>query len=280
MTDTPAFSASGFDSFYQKLLAEVSDVEGYLSPSEVQFLSLAASYPTASGKILEIGTFKGKSTIVLSKSALQVEETIVQAVDPMTAPCETDPNLHGSASSYEDFQRNITRHQVADSIHLHRQFSHELASNWNQPLRLLWIDGDHTYAGTKKDFDGFACHLSDGGIIAIHDTLHAFEGGLRVFAENILLSPSFGACGFVGSIGWAQYNHDPNKNLRYHQDKIRLYRALSRLIPLVALNRKLRPLEKKKFKLFRALVPHGAIDPLTWTRTVERSAPENHPESL
>ena len=52
---------------------------------------------------------------------------------------------------------------------------------------MLWIDGDHTYHGTKVDFDLFSKFLSNGAIIAFHDVLGNFEGPIRVFMEDVLL---------------------------------------------------------------------------------------------
>jgi hypothetical protein len=253
----------GFGQFTENLLKEMETVEGYLAPNEMRFLALMAAYPTAAGEILEIGSFKGKSTIILAKSASLAGSSIVNAVDPMTAPSETDPDLHGQSSSFDDFTRNITEHRVADRIRFHQTFSHELAKTWEKPLRLLWIDGDHTYAGTKLDFDGFAPHLVDKGIVAIHDTLHEFEGGARVFLESVLHSPNFGACGFCGSIAWAQFRAETADARKYSDRKRSLAARLERLLPFLTRGH-LRGLEKKKYKLFRWMIPHGAVDPEGW----------------
>lgn len=258
-----------FDNWTSDLVRDVANVAGYLAPNEMKFLALMAAYPTASGEILEIGSFKGKSTVILAKaSALADAATIVNAVDPMTAPCETDPDLEGSASSFEDFQKNIGDHNVESQIQLHQMMSHELAPNWQQPLRLLWIDGDHTYAGTLKDFRGFAPHLVDKGIVAIHDTLHQFEGGARVFLEEVLRNPNFGACGFCGSIAWAQFHRDANDAARHSSVKHMLADKLSRLIPFLTRD-DLSFFEKKKYKFYRWLIPHGAVDPQTWIDSID-----------
>lgn len=258
----------GFNSFVENLLEEVSGVEGYLAPNEMRFLALMAACPTAAGEVLEIGSFKGKSTIILAKSAALSENPRIHAVDPMTAPSETDPDLRGDASSFGDFQKNIEAHDVAENVEFHQTFSYELAKTWTKPIRLLWIDGDHTYAGTKLDFEGFAPFLTDGAIVAIHDVLHEFEGGIRVFMENVLLSPNFGACGFCGSIAWAQFHLDDRKGWKYGEEKLSLYEKLSRLIPFVVFRKELKGFEKMKYKFFRFSVPHRAVDPLEWLEKV------------
>lgn len=258
-----------FDSFVENLLEEAANIEGFLAPDEMRFLALLAACPTARGEILEIGSFKGKSTVILAKSAaLSGNSQKIHAVDPMTAPSETDPDLRGDASSFDDFQKNIKTHKVAENIEFHQNFSFELAKTWNKPLRLLWIDGDHTYRGTKLDFEGFAPFLTDGAIVAIHDVLHEFDGGIRVFMENVLLSPQFGASGFCGSIAWAQFNSDEEKNLKYAKEKLALYKKLSRLVPFVVFREELKGFEKKKYKFFRSRVPHGAVNPRDWLEKV------------
>lgn len=263
MQSVAARLPDGFEQFTADLLREMETVEGYLAPNEMRFLALMAACPTAEGEILEIGSFKGKSTIILAKSASLNGSGVVNAVDPMTAPSETDPDLRGDASSFGDFTRNINDHGVGDTIRFHQTFSYELAKTWDTPLRLLWIDGDHTYAGTKLDFDGFAPHLVDKGIVAIHDTLHEFEGGARVFLDSVLRSPNFGACGFCGSIAWAQFRRDARDAEKYAGHKRALATKLERLLPFLTRGH-LRGLEKKKYKLLRWMIPHGAVDPREW----------------
>jgi predicted O-methyltransferase YrrM len=38
-----------------------------------------------------------------------------------------------------------------------------------QPVDFLFIDGDHSYAGVKADFELYAPLVRKGGIIALHD---------------------------------------------------------------------------------------------------------------
>lgn len=260
----------GFDQFTENLLTEIETVEGYLAPNEIRFLALLAAVPTADGEILEIGSFKGKSTVILAKAAALAGDGMVNAVDPMTAPSETDPDLRGEMSSLTDFQRNIASQGVAERINFHQAFSFDLAKTWDKPLRLLWIDGDHTYKGTRLDFEGFAPHLADRGIVAIHDVLHEFDGGVRVMMEHILLSPNFGPCGFCGSIAWAQYLADEKESLKYRDEKLKLYKKLARLIPYVVMRKSgVKGFEKKRYKLLRTMVPHGRVDPHRWIESVK-----------
>ena len=263
MQSRPNALPPGFEQFTTNLLKEVETVEGYLSPREIRFLALMAACPTSNGQILEIGSFKGKSTIILAKAAALSDGAVVNAVDPMTAPSETDPDLHGASSSLADFERNIAEHGVGSSIRFNQTFSYELAKTWKTPLRLLWIDGDHTYSGTKRDVECFAPHLTDKAIVAIHDVLHQFEGGVRVFAEMILGSPNFGAFGFCGSIAWAQFHVNAGDAAAYDLRKRAFTRRLERLIPFSS-HKGATGFDRKKYKFYRWMIPHGPVDPGTW----------------
>ncbi len=262
-------SLRNFSAFAQGLADEAEKIEGFLSPREMRFLALIAAFPRARGAVLEIGSFKGRSTFILASAAKLAGDDAVYAVDPLIAPSETDPDLGGEESSEADFLRNLERTGVAGNVTFFKEFSGELASRWDKPIRLLWIDGDHTYKGTKADLDGFLPSLSDGAIVAMHDVLHEFEGGIRVFAEDILDSPHFGACGFVGSIAWAQYRKDSSETERFRTRKLKLRRKASRLIPFVSQGERLAGFRKKRYKIVRALVPHGAADPAKWLAETE-----------
>lgn len=256
-----------------QLTSSVSDVEGYLSSRETTFLALAAIAPTTAGQILEIGSFKGKSTILLSKGAMLSDNARVAAIDPLTAPCSTDPSLGGRSSSEEDFFKNLETHGVIDHVDFHQKYSYEMRGEWNLPLRLLWIDGDHTYPGAKLDFDIFSPHLADGAIIIMDDVLNKFSGPLRVFIEDIVLSPNYGAMGICGSIGWAQFHTDPQKVTPHRNNKLKLYKQLSRLLPFYLLDDMGEPLghstiDKLGFQLNRARVPHGDVSLSEWITQV------------
>ena len=187
-------------------------------------------------------------------------------VDPHTAPSVTDPDLEGQTSSWEAFRATLRAAGVEGAVEGHRSFSRDLARGWDRPIRLLWIDGDHTYAGAKEDINLFRGHLADRAIVALHDVLHTFEGPVRVFVEDLLASDDFGPAGLCGSIGWAQYR--PKDGARWRAPREALRRRAARLIPLVQRGRELRGLAKLRYKISRALVPHAAPDPAAWVRAV------------
>jgi hypothetical protein len=154
-------------------------------------------------------------------------------------------------------------------VEFHQKYSYEVAENWDRKLRLLWIDGDHTYAGTRTDFELFSKYLSNGAVLAFHDVLHEkFDGPLRVFMEGVLLSEKFGPSGVCGSIGWAQYLAGVDNNKAYGRHKYELYRKLGRLVPFSVFGKKKVGFNKHLFRLYRIMIPHGELALEEWSSKV------------
>jgi hypothetical protein len=152
-------------------------------------------------------------------------------------------------------------------VESHHALSKDVSSSWNGPIRLLWIDGDHTYPGAKDDFNGFAQHVTPGGVIALHDALNAFSGPIRVFVEEMLRSNQFGAAGFVHSIAWAQFRPDDGEKFRERREQ--LGRRASRLIPFVKDDIELHGLRKKLYKMHRSRIPRKPPDVAKWATLFE-----------
>lgn len=185
--------------------ALLGGVEGHLADREAEWLYFAAATCRAEGEVVEVGSFKGKSAICLAKG-IEVSGSggRVIAMDPHCAPAPTDPGLRGAQSSEPEMKANLARAGVADLVDVRVQYSKDAARTWQSPIRLLWLDGDHTLEGVQADFDCWTPHLSEGGILAMHDVLHRFEGPASVFLQHVLRSPGWAGIGFVKSIGFAR----------------------------------------------------------------------------
>jgi predicted O-methyltransferase YrrM len=242
-------------------------VPGHLSEKEARFLGLLAACVPANGPIVEIGSFKGRSTVMLSKVASHYSYGSVVAIDPHNSPILFDHKSNPEASSYQDFLNNVHGAGVSEYVEPHAAHSKEVANSWNRPIRILWIDGDHSYEGAKSDLDGFLPHLVPEGVVAFHDALNNFPGPIRVFVEDVLRSDRFGPAGFVQSIAWAQLR--PEDGVAFRGLRGSLARRASRLIPFVESGAELRGIAKRRYKLNRFLVPHSAVDARKWASIID-----------
>ncbi len=245
-------------------------VPGFLGENEARFLGLLVACTPATGAILEIGSFKGRSTVMMASVAAHYGLGPVVAVDPHTQPAVTDRDIVQGSSTFDEFIFSVRSTGLDNHVEVHRALSGEVAGTWRRPLRFLWIDGDHTYAGCKADFDNFSHYLSDHAVVALHDSLNAFEGPIRVVVEDILRSDRFGPAGFVHSIAWSQYR--PADGAWFREERSRLERRAVRLLPFVERNRTPKGLAKIAYKLNRFRVPRSPISPADWTASVSRTS--------
>jgi hypothetical protein len=249
---------SDFEPVIAQAWQQAQNVSGFLSEGEFRALGVLALCAPPEGVIVEIGSFKGKSTMALASVAKHYGLGPVVSIDPHTSPSETDPDLAGQSSSLDDFLANIRGAGLGDQVEVHREFSQRVAHGWQRPIRMLWIDGDHTYKGTKRDFDLFQPFLVERATVALHDTLNRhFEGPIRVFVEDILRSDRFGTAAFCNSIGWSQFR--PHDGRQFHAERERLAARAERLIPFVVGGNSVAGLSKLHYKLRRWRVPHAPL---------------------
>ena len=237
-------------------------VPGHLLEDEARFLGLLAACVPGTGTIVEIGSFKGRSTVMLATVTSHYGLSPVVAIDPHNSRILLDLANNPEASTYQDFLNSINAAGVSDYVEPHLAYSTEVAKTWKRPIRVLWIDGDHSYDGVKKDLEGFLPHVEPFGVVAMHDALNVCPGPIRVFVEDILRSDRFGPAGFVYSIAWAQFR--PNDGNRFQKQRRTLDRCASRLIPFVQDGKDLHGFAKKHYKFNRFRIPHSAIEPRAW----------------
>ena len=204
---------------------------------------------------------------MLAKVASHYDLRPVVAIDPHNSGILLKTEDHPEDSSYQDFLQNIEAARVSKYVESRVMRSREVAKSWNQPIRVLWIDGDHSYEGAKHDLDGFFPHVEPLGIVAFHDALNVFPGPIRVFVEDVLGSDRFGPAGFVHSIAWAQYR--PEDGAAFRDTRSALAQKASRLLPFVDTGKELEGLAKRRYKVRRYLVPHAAISAQKWASLVK-----------
>jgi predicted O-methyltransferase YrrM len=110
--------------------------------------------------LLEIGVFEGGSALILRR--VMHPTGTLHLVDPFI-PTESD--MVGS----ERVSRVVVNRERRGAVQFHCDFSHTVAQTWNTPLDFLFIDGDHSEAATRQDFEDFEKHLTPDGVILFHD---------------------------------------------------------------------------------------------------------------
>lgn len=159
------------------------------------------------GSIVEIGSFKGRTTTSLALASQQGKKQKVYAIDPLE-----DPGIR------RQFLENVQQSGMADYIIPIFKKSAEAGAECQSPVRLLFIDGCHEYAAVKEDILLWKEKLIDGGIIAMHDYVaerspYFISGVKKAVEECILNSPEFIAEGQIDSLLFASKKSSHNQEL-------------------------------------------------------------------
>jgi hypothetical protein len=177
-----------------EILAIMRSVEGWLRDEEAELLihlTRRAVVENASA-VVEIGSFCGKSTIVLARAAKTVGvDARIYAIDPHQGEVGAEDTIGGVERlrpTFERFLDNIAGAGVADVIEPIRRRSYEVP--WRLPIALLFVDGLHDYASVARDFFHFEPYLASGGYVAFHDYGDNYPG-VRTFVAGLAADDSF-----------------------------------------------------------------------------------------
>lgn len=150
----------------------VADVEGWMTPGQARRLWSCARTVRPGGTIVEIGSFRGRSMIVLA-SAAEPGVALV-AIDPHAGNDRGPQELEGfedaAAQDHEVFQANLARAGIADRVRHVRKFSSEALADVPGDIDLLYIDGAHRFGPALDDIRTWSAKIRPGGDLLIHDS--------------------------------------------------------------------------------------------------------------
>jgi len=163
----------------------VTEPKGWSHPGE--FDTLAGHAERVGGPFMEIGTYAGRSAVVLGDVAKRLT-TILFCIDhhrgfagpsgsgsPEMAPGKDcfDAEMvreDGRFDSLPDLRRNLADADLEANVIPIVAPSQLVAPWWTTELGLLFIDGGHDEATATHDFERFSPHIRSGGVLAFHDS--------------------------------------------------------------------------------------------------------------
>ena len=117
---------------------------------------------------VEIGSARGKSTCYIGLALKENGRGKLYAIDPHQT---TNWNDRSSVDTLGLISQNLRDVGVHEQVEIVRKASDQAAQNWSTKIDILFIDGDHSYEGVKRDWDLFAPHVREFGIVIFHDTM-------------------------------------------------------------------------------------------------------------
>ncbi len=165
-----------------EVMRSVADVEGWMSPDQGATLYDAARRCPAGGTIVEIGSFRGRSTIVLATAA--DPSVRVVAIDPHAGndrgPQEIDGFTNEAADDHAVFNANLSAAGLHDRVTHLRSFSDDALVDVEGPIDVLYIDGAHRYAPALADITSWGERVGSGGTLLIHDSFSSIGVTLAI----------------------------------------------------------------------------------------------------
>ena len=162
-----------------RLFELAAQVTGFMPADEGRTLYDTALRYLSDGVGVEIGTYCGKSTVMLGAAAQQTGG-VLYTIDHHHGSEEHQPGWEYHDTTMVDevtglFDTLPTLRHTLDAAGLDDHVvavvgkSSLVARSWRTPLQLLFIDGGHTDAAAQQDFDGWARWVAVGGTLVIHD---------------------------------------------------------------------------------------------------------------
>jgi predicted O-methyltransferase YrrM len=171
-------------------------IDGWLSQGEGELLYRLARDAPRIYAIVEIGAWKGKSTVWLARGSKDGPKNRVYSIDPHAG--SEAHRSEGEANTYATFVANLRKARVWDVVFPLVTTSEEAAKSWQEGVGLLWIDGSHQYEDVRRDLECWMRHLVVGGVVALHDCDK--PGPARAIQECLNRSHGFATVGLVDSI--------------------------------------------------------------------------------
>ncbi|MHB8589525.1 MAG: class I SAM-dependent methyltransferase [Candidatus Dormibacteraceae bacterium] len=141
-----------------RLSGKLAPIEGMLFLGEAWTLYEAARLLMASHRdpmVVEIGSFKGRSSAALALGLLDRGAGRLYAIDPNHQP---------------EFGPNLERSGVRDLVVVVRQGSHEARGQFDpSSVDLLFVDGSHEYKDVVQDVEDWTGALAEGAIVGFND---------------------------------------------------------------------------------------------------------------
>ena len=204
----------------------------------------AARAVPAGGQIVEIGSYRGRSAIVLARAA--GGSAGVVAIDPHAGTDRGPQEIAGyeseAQSDHAAFLANLDRAGVRERVRHVRLPSADAHPEVRGDVDLLYVDGAHRYRPARDDIRDWGARVAPGGTMLIHDGFSSI--GVTLATLRLLVpSREFAYRGRTGSL--VEYRRERAPRLRNALRQLAELPWFARnLLVKVALVARLRPLAR------------------------------------
>ena len=187
----------GFEEVWDRAVG----VEGWLTDAQARLLHDRARALGSDGTVVEIGSFRGRSSIVLAAAAPAGAEVV--AVDPHgggdRGPGEIAPDAARGDEDNAAFCANLAAAGVARRVRHVRKPSSEALGDVDGDVDLLFVDGAHRFGPARSDIVQWGDRVASGGTMLVHDAFSSVGVTLALLSSTFA-SRRWRYAGRVGSL--------------------------------------------------------------------------------
>ena len=188
------------DTNIAEIYKRVLPIQGWLEFNEIialHNLAKEALRKSNNEYLIEIGSFKGRSTVTLALACEEMKKGKLLAIDPHKN--SRDHQLLGIESSIKDLKNNLKNNRLSEFVEILPMDS-QRAFKRKTHLKsiLVFLDGNHEYKYVKKDYLLWSKTLVYGGYLILHDTLNL--SGPRKVSREIMRNRHYAYIGNCGDL--------------------------------------------------------------------------------
>jgi len=200
---------------YISIKRAVESIEGLLVPGQEEFLFNKVKSLPEDAVIVEIGSYKGRSTVAMGYACIGTNRKIY-CIDTW----DGNDSDFSERNFFDEWRYNIDKNGLAQYVIPLKGYSDEVLSRWDEiagkkKIDFIFIDGSHQYLDVLKDFEMAYPLVKEGGWIAFHGVAHTWPGPEHVWhdiAKHVLQNHEYSstlACGQKPHTKSLSYKHLP-----------------------------------------------------------------------
>lgn len=147
---------------------KAKEIEGWYERMEAMTLHLLCEGPWC-----EVGAWKGRSTVMLAETGHP--GWVVDHFKGSPEHAEGTDTLADFVANTEGYDLNVVIARLEDAV-----------ESVPRGLKLLHLDGDHSYESTKRAFELYAPKVEHTGFVAFHDANGGVWPEVEAFVAEVL----------------------------------------------------------------------------------------------
>jgi predicted O-methyltransferase YrrM len=176
---------------FERAWSFAAQTRGWLTHGEAELLYRLSAAACVFGRVVELGSYCGRSSIVLAAGLAGASSDPLVCVDTFRGSAEHQPGrrhfhpetlVDGVVDTQPAFVRNVQQAGLLERIAVMRLSTLDAAARISGSIGLLFVDADHDYEAVCGDLRAWSPRIVDDGWVVIHD-VGAWSGPTRAAAD-------------------------------------------------------------------------------------------------